>query len=133
MEKQLGKIEENPEMRSLGREVLGEWGFQQEGGSSHPSYGWDQDKNESVDFLKGKVVTVIDHFHGTGGGSSEENCFPISLVTPRGLRSSPLPAPQRWEKPALFLEVSLFQDVRHRSSTSPGIELPGLNKSRPRS
>lgn len=78
-------------MRSLGREVLGKWGFQQEGGSSHPSYGWDQDKNGSVDFSQGKVVTVIDHFPGAGGGSSGENCFPRSLVTPRGLRSSPRP------------------------------------------
>lgn len=28
----------------------------------------------------------------------------------------------------MSLEVSLFQDVRHRSSASPGTELPGLKQ-----
>lgn len=34
-------------------------GFKQEGGSDHPHNGWGQDKNESVDLLKGKVDNVV--------------------------------------------------------------------------
>lgn len=50
--------------------VLGEWDFKQEGGNGHSYDGWDQDKNGSVGFLKGKVDTVIDHFQGVMGGGA---------------------------------------------------------------
>ena len=80
--------------------------------------GWDHDNKGSVGFPKAKVDTVIGRVHGVGGGSSEENPSPRSLVTPRGLKV------MREARP-MFLEVSLFQDVRHRSSASPGTEFSG--------
>lgn len=87
--------------------------------------GWDHDNNGSVGFPKAKVDTVIGRVHRVGGGSSEENPFPRSLVTPRGLKV------MREARP-MFLEVSLFQDVRHRSSASPGTSFQDRSKSGPR-
>lgn len=87
-----------------------------------------QDDNGSVDFPKAKVDTVIGHFHRVVGASNEENSFPRSLVTPRGLRRLP-PSPLKDERSMpMFLEVSPFQDVRQRSPASPGTEPSGLKQ-----
>lgn len=93
------EIEETPEARLSGRKVPGEWSFMQEGRTS--SYGWDQENNGSVCFPKGKVDTVIGHFHRVVGGSREENPFPRSVGTPRGLRKDSFPHPPKMREVCL--------------------------------
>lgn len=58
-------------------------------------------------------------------GRNEDNTFLRRLAIPEGLRRF---SPKDERSIPMFLEVSLFQDARHSSSTSLGMEPLGLKQ-----